>query len=278
MKKTMYVLFALVVVGIHFESAYGSARCRSEGASDKRLRSSDLRWNIAYADMMTLFTSIYNSGKRLPKRAYWDEADGTYKLPFDENRGGDVTISTDFVASVRNHIEKALQRGYADAVFFSDMGHSHFFIPKDKFDNVYKSIPVNQFSRLYRELLLDSEMQILYHTAEQMEHKPLPAEPSVRDLYLQWRFFTRNLLGVNLPNGAVYVYPSLDNPGNTLRDLQGFAYWGGGFNLSASEQGCFEYRDAHGEIRYFDISLYDLTADDSIRSQHFLQGVSCRGQ
>ncbi|MBI5240261.1 MAG: hypothetical protein HY926_07290, partial [Elusimicrobia bacterium] len=44
---------------------------------------------------------------------------------------------------------------------------------------------------------------------------------------------------------------------NTVNEVPGYFWRGGGFNFSANRNGCFSYR-AKGKTYRFDISLYDL--------------------
>ncbi len=253
--KTIFVigLFCFYSVANATEE---NQRCKPETASDAKLYSTDLRWEIPFVEMMSLYRSIYSSKKRLPKRAYFDEATGTYKLPFAEGFGGDIPISENFIATIRHHVETGMARGYVDALFFSDMGHSHIFIPESKYESTYKSIPINEMTRFYRLLFEDPEIKILYHTAEQLK---FTAEPHV-----QWRFYTRNLIGENRQDGDVYVLPAVEHRANTLRDLDGHRLWNTGFHISASEAGCFPYME-RGQIRYFDLSLYDLQPEGTMQ-------------
>lgn len=225
------------------------SRCQPETAGERKLYRSDFYWGITFKDMMVKYDHLYNSGKRLRNRAYWDGQASVYKLPFEFNFGGEVVLPKSFIEATRHHIERALERRYVDAVFFADMGHSHFFIPEEKYEKVYKPIPPKEMNRLYEKLLSDSEAVVLYHTAEQLE--------SSQDRHDLWRFFTRNLLGENKKGGEVYVLPAVEQSRNTLHNLPGYRYWGAGINVSASVDGCFEFFDGKMK-RYFDLSLYDL--------------------
>jgi hypothetical protein len=50
------------------------------------------------------------------------------------------------------------------------------------------------------------------------------------------------------------------SPANTANELEGYKYWGAGFNLSAHKNGCFEY-SVNGVTSRFDLSLYDLESE-----------------
>jgi len=223
---------------------------------DKKLFSSDLRWNIPFQEMLELFNTVYHSGKRLPQRAYQNDK-GELWLPYFANQGGDVFAPHSLVEIISRHIELALQRSYADAIFFSDMGHAHFLIPEEKYKREYADIPVSQMARLYEKIFSDQDILFVYHTAEQLATDETSGEHA---RHLRWRYFTRNLIGQNRKEGEVYVLPAVTEPGNTLRDLVGYRWWSSGFNVSASAQGCFTFTHA-GEQRRYDISLFDLESE-----------------
>ena len=75
-----------------------------------------------------------------------------------------------------------------------------------------------------------------------------------------WRYFTRNPVGNNHGARGLNLIRDLESPMNTARDLEGYHYYGAGFNVSANEKGCFPYIQ-DGMVRYFDLSLFDLPVD-----------------
>lgn len=233
-----------------------SARCETPSAAEPVLYQTDFDWGYSAKAMDQRFEEVYASGKRLAKRAYYDTAKKKFILPFYPEQGGDVVLSKRLIQNVRRHIEEALERSYVQNIFFPDMGHSHFFIPSKSWKEKYNNYPINQFAQMYSDLLNDPELKVLYHTAEQL--KMLDEKQQVLpDRETQWRFYTRNLVGDNSGLGRLEIHRNLEQSANTVRDAEGYEYWGSGFNVSASKDGCFPY-SYKGKTYYFDLSLYDL--------------------
>lgn len=206
--------------------------------------------------MLTRFVEIYEAPARLGRHAYIDTLSGKIKLPYDAGRGGDVVLPESFVASVRAHIESALRLEYIDAVFFPDMGHSHFLVPQKKYDEKYSKYPGAEFSRLYEDFMNDPDLKIFYHTAEQLSM--LDANKKLRpERRIQERFYSRNLVGDNRGEGRLELVQNRTHSMNSVSEVTGYYWWGAGFNVSAHKDGCFIYND-RGVERYFDLSLYDL--------------------
>lgn len=238
--------------------------CGPPNQNEEFLYSEDFHWNMTMEEIETKFTSIYSSQRRLKGRAYWDNQMGSYILPLDH--GGEiqkVKIGETFISSVSRHIEKALQLSLAKAVIFPDMGHSHLLIPEDYFNREILPLPNSQTDLAYEKMLNSEKTKFLYHTAEQLKMKD--AEQSLlSDRFLQWRFYTRNLVGDNFNQGLLDIHSALDSKGNTAneRHFPHFRWWGAGFNLSASQNGCFAYQSGD-QTFYYDISLEDLPLRDS---------------
>lgn len=236
-----------------------SQRCAPAQKDEKILYSSDFKWGYNPLEMIQKALDVYSSPKRLGRRAYWDAEKEKIFFPYEKDHGGAVEVSLDLIKTVAHQVERAFENKYIDAVFFPDMGHSHFLVPEKIMEQKYQSIPVENFSTLYREMLRDPEIKILYHTAEQLqvldENKELLPDP-----HLQWRFRTRNLVGQNNPQSDLEILQNPESNANTVHGVSGYFWWGSGFNISANEKGCFEYRN-QGQSFYFDLSLYDLEAD-----------------
>lgn len=236
------------------------SRCAPSTASEPALYATDFKWGYERAQMIAHFTTIYDSGKRLPKRAYYDTTQKKFILPGDPSFGGDVELSERLIYSVRRHIEEALRLKYVDAIFFPDMGHSHYFIPQEHWEKTYAHFPASQFNVLFTKLFQDPYLKVLYHTAEQLQTMSADQLP-LSDKDLQWRYYTRNIVGDNRGQGHLELHPNyIDSAANTAREYEGHFYWGGGFNLSASKNGCFPYT-FKGQTYYFDLSLFDLVSD-----------------
>lgn len=233
-----------------------AARCPPPEASEPVLYANDFRWWYTRAEMAPRFDEIYGSGKRLHQRAYHDAEANQLVLPHVEAWGGRVTLSRRLVVSVRRHIETALERRYAEHVFFPDMGHSHFFIPESRWQEAYAGTPVAGMSDMYTQLLDDPELRVLYHTAEQLQTHD-DQEEILPDPELQWRYYTRNPIGGNTGDGRLDIHRDLSSRGNTVRHYEGHKFFSAGFSVSASADGCFPYSFG-GQTYYFDLSLFDL--------------------
>jgi hypothetical protein len=236
-----------------------AARCAPPAADEPVVYLDDFRWDYSLEDMEARFWEIYESGKRLAGRAYYDPERDVFVMPHVPAWGGEVMLSRRLVENVRRHIERSLARNYADFVFFPDMGHAHLFIPEDRWDQVYAGAPVSELSARYAEMFDDPSLRVLYHTAEQLAHT-VDGE-LVADRYLQWRHFTRNVVGDNRGLGQIDLIRDLSSSANTAHHLEGHRYHGAGFELSASAEGCFPFvKD--GEILYFDLSLTPLASSN----------------
>jgi len=198
---------------------------------------------------------MYESDKRLFERAYFDEQSGQFLLPARDAWGGAVVLPRRLIENVRRHIEKALSRGYAEYVFFPDMGHAHLFYPKDLWAAEYGSTPAAELSAMYSRLFDDPELLVLYHTAEQLQTRDENDE-LLNDRHLRWRFFTRNLVGDNAYLSRLDILHAPDHTANTSRKLPGYRYNGSGFGISANKDGCFPYV-VDGVTYWFDFSLSD---------------------
>jgi len=240
-------------------------RCLAPSTQEKILSMQDFSWNLSAKENLDRQAKIYQSGKRLPYRAYFDQNKGNFVIPF--NMSGDsskVKISDEFISSVQNHIEDGLKNKYSEAITFSDMGHSHLYLPKKHWDEEYIAfVRDNTVPAIYEKMLADPKLQVLYHTAEQLQLKV--DGKLVDDKWLKWRYHSRNVIG---GMGAqhrlrVLLLARDDQHYNTVRKIDGFHRWSAGFNISVSNQGCFSFT-VNGEKRYFDISLMNMpySADD----------------
>jgi hypothetical protein len=225
-------------------------------SKSETLYSDDVKWGIELPDMLKLYKELYDSNKRLGKRAYLDPQTNSLVLPYMDFRGGVIKVSPQLIETIKNHIENAFRHEYIDAVFFPDMGHSHFLIPNEKWEKKYSGIPMEKITDFYEELFADPEVKFVYHTAEQLKTTD-EKKQILPDRKLQWRFYTRNLIGENTQKGHVSVLPALDNSANTLGGLEGYFWYGAGFNLSANKNGCFTFKNK-GQTFHFDISMFDL--------------------
>lgn len=260
MKKWILLSFLFVSEAFAGNSMSEIAkRCGPLSPAEQPLYSGEFKWDYDIPGMLLKFVEIYQSPKRLPRRAYWDQSKNILKLPYLEDRGGDIEITESFIQSVVRHIEKAFELKYVDAVFFPDMGHSHLLIPNKLMKDKYNHYPVSDMTGMYRDLFKDDRIQILYHTAEQL--KTLDDNGAVLpDPKIQWRYKTRNIVGFNSPSTNLRILQNPSSKANTVSEVPGHYWWGGGFNLSAQKEGCFEFQ-AQGRTMYFDLSMFDLEPD-----------------
>ncbi len=234
-------------------SVAAGPRCLPSLPGEEVLKESDFRWNIDLEEIKTRAQELYVSPKRLVRKAYLK--DGSYVIPIDSFGSiRDVQLTSTFIKSITLHVEEGLKRRYVDAITFSDMGHSHFFIPQKFYDEVLSPIPIPDKHLLYEKMLAHEGLKILYHTAEQLKMKDEAGE-LLPSRHTQWRFFTRNLVGDNSGLGKLELLHNEEHRHNTASEYdEGYRYWGGGFYISAHSKGCFPYK-YNGKIYFFDLNL-----------------------
>lgn len=243
------------------ESRAASPDCGKPGPDEPVVYASDFKWGMSLSEMKERFSFIYESGKRLKGRAYYDAAEKAYVY---ESRTGKVRLTERFLKNVSRHIEIALERRYADFAFFPDMGHSHLFIPERDWAKL-KDIPANQQHVFYERVYALPGLKVLYHTAEQLAvlEGERGNQSFPQNAELLWRYFSRNPVGDNATGENVAPQFAFGESYNTLRDLKGHHYYSAGFNISASKNGCFVYRTPDGKELRFDLSPEDLPYDGS---------------
>lgn len=235
--------------------------CDQENPNDPIIYSNDFKWDYSLPALKQKFTEMYVSPKRLKNRAYVDKKTKQILLPFNDMQGGSIVITKKFVDQIANHVQQGIEKGIVDGVFFPDMGHSHLFIPQEKYDKIYSQFEPSEFNEFYQLLFTDAELKILYHTAEQLKFRDENGD-LISDPATQHRYQTRNIVGTNQSNTPIFNIQNPESTANTARDLDGHYYWGAGFNLSANQNGCFSYT-ANGKDYFFDLSMYDLESSDA---------------
>ena len=208
---------------------------------------------------------MYNSHKRHINRVYVQ--DGKIYLPIRKSLKGDISgsveLSETFVRSVILHIEKALNMRYVDVINFSDMGHSHLFYPlqfEKKVNELSKTQNILSF------LLNHPETKILYHTAEQIKaFQDRTSKQFLPDPILQFRYYTRNILGDNRAQGELDILFNFKDPYayNTVTYLDGYKYYSPGFHIHASQGGCLPYT-YEGKDFFFDLSHFMSPYEKSV--------------
>lgn len=227
-------------------------RCAPESASEPKLYRPDTMpgaegWFFDQTEMKTRYEQIYSSGKRLTNRAFY--RDNAFYIP---SAWGEIKLGEQAILAIISHVEEALRLAYAEYPYFPDMGHAHFHIPNDFWDQV-ADLPADQ--RLSK-IINNPKVKALYHTAEQLriqdEDQQLP-----EDKHLQWRYWTRNIVGDMSPGRQLEIHRHIDGDDyNTVRTVEGHRN-GWGFDLSASRDGCFPFQ-FNGKTMYFDINLEGL--------------------
>lgn len=253
------LLILLAVTQPCLALAQSSFPCAPQAENEPLVYLSDFKWGMSLEAMGKKFDFIYASGKRLKGRAYYDEKERAYLV---QKNNGTVRLTPEFLRNVRRHIEIALERRYADYVFFPDMGHSHLYIPEAEWPPI-QEIPGERVHELYTKMLALPSLKVLYHTAEQLGVKEGERNngPFPQDKILLWRYFTRNPVGDNTTGENVApVFAFTNNVYNTVGELKGHASWSAGFSISASKDGCFAYTAPGGKELRFDLSLDDLPA------------------
>ena len=230
--------------------------CRPS-ANEDILRSGEFSWGMTLEEIKNKESDVYERGLRLNGRAF--VKDGEVYLPHSTYGSKEpklIKLSERFIKSVTSHVENALKRNYVDALIFPDMGHSHLFIDQKFYDEVLSDIPVKEQHKRYELMLSHPKTKFLYHTAEQLKMLDEGNE-LLPNRHLQWRFFTRNIVGDN-NQGKLELVHNESHSHNTAHNYEeGYRYWGAGFNISATKKGCFSYQ-RDGKTYYFDLSLKDL--------------------
>lgn len=252
-KATPYLTYSA------FDIEEAKKRCQTDFKDSPEVYFGDFNWGYSLQTMEQRFEEIYNSGKRLFGHPKYDPSNDSFYIFYDTKRHLPVKISQGFIKNVTLHIETAIDRGYAEFVFFPDMGHSHLYFPQDHWDKNLSTIEVTTETRnkLYEAMLNDPKMQPLYHLTEQLkmvdENKQIIDDP-----ILEFKYWHRNFKGTNDLSGKYSIHVEVNKAGgNTVREIDGYRRYGSGFAVSASKDGCFPYRNKNGETLYFDIGLHD---------------------
>lgn len=220
-------------------SASAHADCSRQQASDSTV---DKGTSVVYTldEAEAQYNEIYNSGKRIINRVYFDQKSQSYVLDQKEKT---LPIPHRFIESLTRQMETALERGYADFLFYSDMGHAHLYMP-DSGDTTTENLAHH---------LEQAELTFLYHTAELFVLRENFKGELTRDPWLQWRYYSRNFVAQNDVSDNLTVLFAKDASYNTVRDLQDHTSVSTVY-MSASRNGCFplQYK---GETIYFDLTL-----------------------
>ena len=251
----MFSRFALISLSILLIPVLGLAadslrfvteNCSPERAGESRewqsrFENAESRYGYSAEEMRAYFEDSYANGPRIKRRVYLDQ--GRFRA--DIGNGVSIDVPREFLQAVQAHVQKVIESGAAQFVFFSDFGHGHFFVPADR------RFSTSAFERL-NEVLRDPATLLLYHLAE---HLDLRSEKQI-DPILRERFLKRNAIGrVGGSRVTLQVAPDATSEVNTVRSIDGYQeskelllY------LHAQKHGCFPYRDGD-VVRYFDIRI-----------------------
>lgn len=216
-------------------------------------------WNQSPEEMKENFNLIYNSNKRMDNRVFFDGE--SFKMPFKSYSDKTLyaTVPENFINSIIAHIESALDKDYVEHINFSDMGHNHLFIPQKFYDEEISGLSMStEKDILYEKLMGNTDLKILYHTAEQLEFFD-DSDNLLESREIQKRFYTRNILGQNNGSQNLEILFNLEASGNAAHDYKvgKYKYWGAGFSFSSTSKGCFSYMK-NGKRHFFDISAEDI--------------------
>ncbi len=198
------------------------------------------------AELASQFQQIYESDTRLASRIYWQPNQQNFLAPYG---GGEAVIPKAVIDKIADHLQTALDRGYADFPFYSDLGHGHLLYPKSWGNQEGTSLAILE------KILNSSETKVLYHTAEllQLREGKFFNGALNPDPYMQWRYYSRNILGDLENSKNLAVLFAKNEKYNTVRSLEAYREWGT-FYFSANKNGCFPFQ-FHGKTHYFDLSF-----------------------
>lgn len=234
-------------------------RCQTPYENSKKLYMNTFSWGMTPDFMAAKFDEVYQSDERLNYHAFYDSSKNQFYLYKDNSSGiKKVRITENFIKSVTRQIEVALENGFAEHIFFPDMGHSHLYFPKKHWDDNIATldIPTSENHKLYEVMFADPQMKALYHLSEQLQMTDENSQ-ILPDSYLEFRFWNRNFVGANDTSGKFLIAKDPTHKHNTVGSLDGHHSYSAGFAVSASHKGCFPYTDKDGSTKYFDISLKD---------------------
>ena len=222
----------------------------------------DHKWGLNLKELFNLSRKLYHSKKQLLDKVYYDFRQQSFILPFRQ-KGliQNIKLTENFIYNLILHIETALEKNYADEINFSDMGHSHFLIPKSN----YKNTNIMNRAIHYENILKSKKTLFVYHTAEQLDMKIKKKDGIYtlpKDDYLRHRYLTRNLIAYNDGSRKLDLVQvnNLNTEYNTFRndtqhpEYSNYEWHGAGYFMHANHQGCFPFKK-EGSFYYFDISL-----------------------
>lgn len=238
--RTRANLFFTVLIGVILFAAYaeaGGASCVKPSEGEAVASREDFPWDQSLEEIKTLSKEIYESGKRLPERAYLE--DGKLVLPLNELKAeawllnfSQISVDISLIEVLKRHVSKIRKHDYASELIYSDIGHAHVFASHEDMDALDKDNVSPDDAEYYEILFASKNTKFLYHTAEQLGTPHSKAEKHRKE--------NRNIIGDMAGEIEVTHFTK------TLAGYsQNFTIY-----LNASHKGCF---DLEGEN--FDISL-----------------------
>jgi|GEM_PF-4092125 len=212
------------------------------GLESSRFEKNDDRGHSDYSveEMRAFFEDSYSNGKRLSRRVFWDERAKNFITPITEDLK--LKVPNQILFAIQSHINHAIQSKNADFVFFSDLGHGHFFVPQQT--DLKLALP-----DLFGKVTAGATTQILYHMAEHLDLRP----ETRLSQKLEGRFLNRNAVGGADGSVKYVAAPDRTEFHNTLRTIDGhievpsFVVY-----MKAHRDGCFQYKEGK-TTRSFDI-------------------------
>ncbi len=230
------------------------ARCTPRKHNEPYFFMNMFKQSALIPEIDALYKKVYNQNERLFNRVGYNPKTQRF---VSQGKKVSVVFPESFLKSVTLHIENALRLNYVKYIFFSDMGHSHFQIPKDYYKEHFSHMKVEPSPHALNYLLNAPGLKSLYHTGEHFKYKDDHGE-LLKNPYIQWRFYTRNPIIDN--KGNIELLTNFDSNFNTVRSVKNY-HWYYGISISANKNGCFPFKDSSGQIQYFDISAWDPPYD-----------------
>jgi len=205
----------------------------------------------ALEQLQEKFQQSYSQAGRLKGRAFWDEKKNSFYFTLSNNTR--VAIPTLFLNNLQSHINIALKRGYADYIYYKDMGHAHLLLPTKIINKLKENKTSNE--KILTKALSSPELKFLYHTGELIQFKEgsLISGKLLDDDWMRWRYFSRNIIADNKTGQDLQIHYAKGKPYNTVRALEGYQQVSKIY-FTGNEKGCFTFKQ-QGELRRFDATL-----------------------
>jgi hypothetical protein len=238
---------SLLAMAIGFMTLLAHADCTPAQSKENFITKGDYPIFKTLAEAEVKYNEVYESGRRLKDRAFALPESGTIAIA---KNGGIVEIAPAFISALTQQMQTALARGYANFLYYPDLGHAHILLPVEK--NVDKKYDMQTPAGL-QNLLGDSEIKFLYHTAELFQLRESMTGPLTSDPWLQWRYYSRNFAASLNDSDNLAVLIETKGVYNTVRSIDGHSEKARVY-FSASKDGCFPIQ-VQGKTLHFDIAF-----------------------